>query len=91
MDHWYEMFPGRIHEVQYEDLVTHPKRETEKLLAACGLDFEDACLEFHQTSRPVGTASEFQVRKPMYTSSVGAWKPYAKHLSLWTEMFKELD
>ena len=91
MDHWHRVFPGRIHNVRYEDLVTNPKRETEKMLTACGLEFEEACLEFHKTQRPVGTTSEFQVRKPMYSSSIGAWKPYARHLSGWVERFKDLN
>jgi len=51
-----------------------------ELLDFCGLEWNDACMEFHKTKRDVRTASAKQVRQPIYTSSVKAWKVYEKHL-----------
>ena len=47
-----------------------------RLVAACGLEWEPRCLAFHETRRPVRTASVRQVRQPIYTRSVGRWKNY---------------
>ena len=71
MRHWHEIFPNRIHIVQYEKLVAESESTTACLLAACGLSWQDACLEFHRASRPVFTASASQVRRPLYRASVG--------------------
>jgi uncharacterized protein Usg len=60
-DHWEQELPGRIHTVLYEDLVANPKAVARDLLAACGLDWEPAVLDFQQTDRPVQTASVVQV------------------------------
>jgi hypothetical protein len=50
------------------------------LLDFCGLPFEDACLRFHETERPVKTASSEQVRQPIYSSSVNLWRNYEANL-----------
>jgi hypothetical protein len=81
MDHWRQLLPpGRLFEVRYEDLVEDLRVEAGQLVGFCGLDWDEACLDFHQTSRPVRTASVNQVRLPIYRTSVGRWKPYAAHL-----------
>ena len=80
MGFWHHVLPGRILDVRYEDVVEHPERETRRLLAFCELPWEDACLTFHRTKRPVRTASAAQVRRPIYRSSVGRWRRYEKHL-----------
>ncbi len=80
MDHWRGLLPGRIHEVRYEDVVADQRRQSERLLAFCGLEWEDGCLSFHNTERPIQTASASQVRQPIYTRSVQRWKPYRRHL-----------
>ncbi len=76
MDHWRADLPVAVHEVDYEDTVTDLEPVARRLLAACGLDWDPACLEFHRTARPVRTASLTQVRQPLYTSSVARWKHY---------------
>lgn len=76
VDFWREVVPDWFYEVQYEDLVANPEEEAPKLIAACGLDWEDACLEFHKTERRVKTLSVYQVRQPMYKSSTRAWERY---------------
>ena len=62
MDHWRSVLPVAIHEVDYEAIVNDPERVAQRLVAACGLDWEPACLDFHRTRRPVRTASVTQVR-----------------------------
>jgi Sulfotransferase family len=80
MRHWRDMLPdGVILEVKYEDLVTGFEPQARRIVDHCGLEFEDTCLDFHKTRRPVRTASAAQVRQPIYQSSVGRWHSY-KHL-----------
>ncbi|MGH8274627.1 MAG: sulfotransferase [Gammaproteobacteria bacterium] len=89
MAHWRSVLgPERIVEVRYEDVVEHPERETRKLLASLGLEWDPRCLDFHKTRRQVTTASQFQVRKPLYTNSVGRWRRFEKHLA---PLLAELD
>jgi hypothetical protein len=80
MDHWDEVLPGKILHLQYEELIRDPDVLIRRLLAHCGLPFESACLRFHETQRPVRTASSEQVRQPLYASGVGHWKHFAKGL-----------
>jgi len=87
MAHWQAVLPATIHEVIYERLVDDFESEARRLVTACGLEWEPACLEFHQTARPVRTASVTQVRQPLYRKSLARWKPYRDHLS---ELFDHL-
>jgi hypothetical protein len=80
MDHWMALMPDAIHELRYEDLIADKDGEIRRLLNFCGLDFEEACLKFHETDRPVETASAGQVRQEIYGTSVQRWKKYEKHL-----------
>ena len=80
MDHWHAVLPGRVLDVEYESLVANQERETRRLLDHCGLGWEDACLWFHATVRPVLTASNAQVRKPLYRDSIDRWRRYERHL-----------
>ena len=76
MQHWREVLPpGVMLDVQYEAVVADLEGEARRLLDFCGLPWDDACLAFHQTQRTVRTASVAQVRQPIYTSSVGKWRP----------------
>jgi Sulfotransferase family/Tetratricopeptide repeat len=76
MDHWRKVLPaGAIFEVRYEDIVADLEGQARRLVAYCGLEWNDACLEFHKTNRPVHTASAVQVRHPIYKTSVGRWRP----------------
>ena len=79
-DHWKAVLPGFIYDVQYEELVSDPKRRIGDLLDHCGLPFDDACLNFHKTKRVVQTASMYQVRQPIYTTSVGSKAHYQDKL-----------
>jgi tetratricopeptide (TPR) repeat protein len=80
MDHWDEVLPGKVLHVQYEQLVADPESHIRRLLEHCGLEFEAACLNFHQTRRAVRTASAEQVRQPIYSSGVGYWRRFQSEL-----------
>lgn len=80
MDHWRAVLPGFMHEVRYEELVADPDAGIRSLLAACDLDFDPACLDFHRSERGVRTASALQVRQPAHRNSVAAWKRYEQRL-----------
>jgi hypothetical protein len=80
MEHWHATSPVPIHEVDYEELVADLEGSARRLIAACGLDWETACLDFHRNGRPVRTASVVQVRRPLYKHSVGRWKHYETSL-----------
>lgn len=76
MKHWDEVLPGFVHRVIYENLVADTEAEVRRLLEFCGLDFEPACLAFHETKRAVRTASSEQVRQPIYSEGVDQWRNY---------------
>jgi hypothetical protein len=81
MAHWRRVLPGTVLvEVDYEAVVADLEHEARRLVAASGLPWDEACLAFHRTARPVRTASVNQVRQPLYGSSVERWRPYARHL-----------
>ena len=76
MRHWHTVLPEAVMlDVQYEDLVEDPEMQARRIVAHCGLDWDDSCLRFHETARPVRTASVLQVRQPIYCRSVGRWRP----------------
>ena len=81
MDHWHSLLPGFIYDIRYEDVVADQARESRALLAHCGLEWDDACLDFHRTERPVHTASSAQVRRPMFNDSVQVWQRYENKLA----------
>ena len=87
MDHWQAVLPAPIHHVDYEETVEDLEAVARRLIAACGLDWEPACLEFHRNERPIRTASVTQVRQPVYKRSVARWKNYEASLG---EMFAAL-
>jgi tetratricopeptide (TPR) repeat protein len=75
-EHWHDVLPpGTMLEVSYEDLVEDVEREARRIVAHCGLEWDDACLNFHQTARPVVTASATQVRQPIYRTSLVYERP----------------
>lgn len=80
MDHWHEALPGRVLTVQYEELVTDFDNQVRRLLDYCELPWEDACVRFYETDRPVRTASSEQVRQPVYDNSIHFWRNYEAHL-----------
>ena len=86
--HWLKLFPLHMIEVNYEKLVTDLEGQSRRLIEFLGLDWEPACLDFHRTERMVATVSHWQVRQPIYTSSIGRWRRYEKHLG---PLFAALD
>ena len=66
--------------MQYEDLVGDLEAESHRLIEFLGLPWDPACLEFHRTPATILTASDWQVRQPLYHRSVGRWRNYEKHL-----------
>jgi hypothetical protein len=85
MDHWDRVLPGKVLRVQYEQVVTDTEAQVRRILDHCGLSFEQNCLQFHETRRPVRTASSEQVRKPIYTAALEHWRNYESHLELLKE------
>jgi hypothetical protein len=81
MTHWQAVLPVRVHEIRYERLVDNFEPEARKLLSACGLDWEPACGRFHETTRPVRTASVTQVRQPIYRRGLARWRKYEETLA----------
>jgi tetratricopeptide (TPR) repeat protein len=80
MEHWRSVLPMQILDVCYEDLVREPEAMGRKMVEFCGLEWDEGCLKFFQNPRPVRTASAWQVRQPIYSSAMGRWRSYAKHL-----------
>jgi tetratricopeptide (TPR) repeat protein len=80
MQHWNAVMPGVIHTIRYETLVSDIEAEARRLLAYCALPWEDQCLRFHENQEASTTASALQVRQPVYTSSIGKWRQYARQL-----------
>lgn len=76
MDHWKKLYPDRILEVQYEELVANPEQQTQAIAAHCGLEWRAGCLDFHERVEPSFTFSEMQVREPLNAKGVGAWRRY---------------
>jgi tetratricopeptide (TPR) repeat protein len=80
MDHWAEALPGRVLTMQYEEVVTDTEAQVRRLLDFCDLPWEDACLRFYESERPIRTPSAEQVRQPIYDRSIGQWRRYEAHL-----------
>ena len=76
MAHFDDVLPGRVHRVFYERMVGDTEAEIRRLLAYCGLEFEEACLRFNETERAVRTASSEQVRRPIFNDAVEQWRNY---------------
>jgi tetratricopeptide (TPR) repeat protein len=80
MDYWHELLPGKILTVQYEENVTDLENQVRRMLEFCELPWEDACLRYYETDRPVRTASSEQVRQPIYFDSINFWRHYEDKL-----------
>ena len=80
MDHWRRVIPDMILDVQYEGLVADHEAVTRRMLDFIGLDWDPACLQFFTNERSVSTISRWQVRQPIYKTSIARWKPYERHL-----------
>ncbi len=80
VEHWQRQHPGRIYVLRYEALLDDQRGETERLLAHCGLPWDDACMGFEKNEAPVSTASAVQVREPLNRRSQGRWRRYGAAL-----------
>ena len=81
MEHWEKVLPeGVLMTVQYEDVVADTEGQARRLIDFLGLPWNDKCVDFHKSDRPVKTASVAQVRKPIYKTSVDRWKKYGAGL-----------
>ena len=77
---WHDVVPLQMLDVQYERLIQDLEPESRRLIAFLGLDWDPACLNFHQTERAVHTLSQWQVRQPIYSTSIGRWRHYRAHI-----------
>jgi tetratricopeptide (TPR) repeat protein len=80
MAHWHSLFGDDIIDVHYDELVREPRPVVERLLESCGLDWDDACMDFHERANAVKTASVWQVRQPLYQHASGRARNFARHL-----------
>lgn len=80
MAHWRNVLPLPMLELDYESVVTDLGSAARRLIDFCGLPWDERCLRFHETERPVLTASVWQVRQPIHTRSVGRWRNYEAHI-----------
>ena len=80
MAHWAKVLPLQMFDLQYEQMVADQEATTRRLIEFLGLDWEDACINFHLTERAVSTPSRWQVRQPIYKSSVQRWRRFEPHL-----------
>ncbi|HFD80764.1 MAG TPA: sulfotransferase family protein [Gammaproteobacteria bacterium] len=88
MEHWSAVFPDRVLNIAYAELVQDQERQSRRLVEFCGLDWDPRCLEFHNSGRFVFTLSYEQVRQPMYTRSLGRWKHYERQLQPLRELLE---
>jgi hypothetical protein len=80
MRHWQAVFPGRIFENRYEDMISDQEGQSRRLIDYLGLEWNDACLRFFDKDSSVRTASSWQVRQPVYKSSVKRWRDYGSKI-----------
>lgn len=80
MLHWHHVLPGRILDVSYEDTIADPEYWSRRLIDFIGLDWDDRCLAPHKLERSVKTPSNWQVRQPIYKTSVQRWKNYEEYI-----------
>ncbi len=79
-DHWHRVLPNPPLISSYEELIGNQEAQSRSLIAHLGLEWEDGVLDFHRSERLVKTPSRWQVRQPIYRSSVRGWHPYRRHL-----------
>ena len=79
MDHWKSIYPNNIIDVCYENLINDPKNEIEKILNKCNITWSENFLNFEKNTNIVETASVYQVRQPLYDTSIGRWKNYKNY------------
>lgn len=90
MSHWNEVLPGKVLQVQYEQVVDDLENQVRRILDFCELPFEQSCVDFHQSDRAVKTASSEQVRQPIYRSAVQSWRRFEQHLGPLVEILEPI-
>ena len=91
MTHWHRVLPNQIFDIGYEELVQNPEITSRKLLQHCGLEWHPEVLDYQQQQRPVTTASMWQVRQPIYQTSIGRWKAYQQFLQPLSHVLSATD
>ncbi|MFT3673144.1 tetratricopeptide repeat-containing sulfotransferase family protein [Aestuariivirga sp.] len=91
MRHWRSCFPGQVFEMRYEDTIADQEGVTRRLLEFCGLSWDAACMTFYEQKNTIRTFSRSQVRQPVYSTSVGAWRRYGNRLGPLFSRLKELN
>ena len=90
MRHWNSVIPGTMLEVRYEEVVGDMEFQVRRILEFCGLEWEEQCLDYYRSDRKVRTSSWDQVNRPVYDTSIGRWRKYAKHLQSLYDVLKPL-
>jgi Sulfotransferase family len=80
MQHWQQMLPGFICNVNYEVLVNDQRGQLEKMLSFCDLPWHEACMHYYKSGNKSITASSMQVTQPIYRSALNYWRRYEKFL-----------
>jgi len=80
MEMWEQLFPGRVLQLSYEGLVADQEGQTRRLIDHCQLDWDEACLNFHENRAAVATPSAAQVRRPINADGIGKWRAHAEAL-----------
>ena len=88
MKFWNKMFPNKIFNLKYENLINNSEKEIRELIEFCGLSWENNCLKFYQNNNPIKTLSVNQANKPLYKSSINKFKFYEDKL---TDLFSKLN
>ena len=91
MNHWHKVYGEDIYTVHYDNVINNTESTIRELIEYCELPFEDNCLEFYKSSRPVKTPSAEQVRQPIYKSGLNYWKNYADFLSPLKKIIDEIN
>jgi tetratricopeptide (TPR) repeat protein len=89
MRHWHQVLPGKILDINYEDTINDPEYWSRTLIDHIGLEWDDACLAPHKLERTVKTASHWQVRQPIYKTSVERWRNYEEYLGPLIDALKD--
>jgi tetratricopeptide (TPR) repeat protein len=91
MAHWRNVLPVAMFDLEYESLVDDQERVSRELFEFCGLTWDQGCLDFHRADRPVTTASNWQVRQPLYKTAMARWKNYEAFLRPLQAVLKGAD
>jgi len=90
MEHWHRVLPIGMFDLDYEEMVADQEATSRRLIEFLGLEWDDACLDFFNAERAVATPSRWQVRQPVYGTSIKRWKRYEPHLGPLKEALGEL-